>query len=55
MEMWKQTQAWKINELVEKITKTMTKNEFKRIKNILKGKILSLSLLVNKTSICFEH
>nr|XP_022302696.1 uncharacterized protein LOC111110477 isoform X3 [Crassostrea virginica] len=33
--MWEQAQAWKSNELVEKLTKTMTKNEFKRIKNRL--------------------
>lgn len=37
--MWEQAQAWKSNELLEKLTKTMTKDEFKRIKNRVEGKI----------------
>ena len=37
--MWEQAQAWKSNELLEKLTKTMTEDEFKRIKNRLQGKI----------------
>ena len=37
--MWEQAQAWKINELLEKLTETMTEDEFKRIKNRLEGKI----------------
>ena len=37
--MWEQAQAWISNELLEKLTKTMTKDEFKRIKNRVEGKI----------------
>ena len=37
--MWEQAQAWKCSELLEKLTETMTEDEFKRIKNRLEGKI----------------
>ena len=37
--MWEQAQVWKINELLEKLTETMTEDEFIRIKNRVEGKI----------------